>query len=349
MTIKIIYSPSYQAANKVLIRHPQFMDVYNAIHECRCETRDLGIEAQCMMLGGATGAGKSTILFTYVNDNPRYELSMRREIPVLLVEVPAIATPKALASKMLEVLGDPASEKGTLWAMGKRLIHLLLSCKVELVILDDFHHLIDRMKDKILFDAAEWLKTLIKETNIPFLVVGIAGRVEKILATNAQLSRMFAVRKTLRPFAFDVQKPETVKEFSRFIESFTSETNFPFDGGLSRLELLHRLHYATDGHVANITNLLKEAMKSAEKRGLATFDLRSLSEAFQKRLRALMSEQADNPLNPKLDPFDVALGVTFKTADAPSLEQMSHTQPQRKPRKPKALPAVSETLKTHSD
>jgi len=76
----------------------------------------------------------------------------------------------------------------------------MIDCQVELVILDDFHHLIDKETNRILEQVSDWLKVLIKETGIPFLVVGIDGKVERILDANAQLSRLFAVRQTWNHF-----------------------------------------------------------------------------------------------------------------------------------------------------
>ena len=102
--------------------------------------------------------------------------------------------------------------------MNFRLIRLMQDCQVELVILDDFHHLIDQETNRIMEQVSDWLKVLIKETGIPFLVVGIEGKVERILETNAQLSRLFAVRQRLAPFACDPQDEASLEEFARFVQ-----------------------------------------------------------------------------------------------------------------------------------
>ena len=93
-------------------------------------------------------------------------------------------------------------------SLNSRLIKLLKACQVELVILDDFHHLIDTETDRVLAKVSDWLKVLIKETGIPFLVVGMEGKVERILRANAQLSRLFAARETLLPFAWQPEATE---------------------------------------------------------------------------------------------------------------------------------------------
>jgi hypothetical protein len=134
-----------------------------------------------------------------------------------------------------------------------------MDCQVELVILDDFHHLIDKATNRILEQVSDWLKVLIKETGIPFLVVGIEGKVERILEANAQLSRLFAVRQTLQPFRCDPSDETSIHEFGRFVQYAEQVIGMPLPVTLPRLELLYRLHYATEGVVGNLMNLLRYA------------------------------------------------------------------------------------------
>ena len=138
-----------ERANSALIRYPRFMELHRDIRECQ-ELSHISNEPQCMALEGVTGAGKSTLVRDYVSLFPRIERQDGTQIPIFYTETPSPVTVKAMASTMLAGLGDPASQSGTLWAMNFRLIHLIVDCKVRLVILDDFHHLIDKETDRIL-------------------------------------------------------------------------------------------------------------------------------------------------------------------------------------------------------
>ena len=193
--------------NTALIRYPRFKALHSDIRECQ-EMSRLANEPQCMALEGVTGAGKSTLVQDYAALFPRIEQTDGTRIPIFYAETPSPVTVKGMAATLLARLGDPGASHGTLWAMNFRLIRLMIDCQVELVILDDFHHLIDKETNRILEQVSDWLKVLIKETGIPFLVVGIEGKVERILETNAQLSRLFAVRQTLQPFRFDLCFPQ---------------------------------------------------------------------------------------------------------------------------------------------
>ena len=102
--------------------------------------------------------------------------------------------------------------------MNSRLIQYIKHCQVQLVILDDFHHLIDKETNRVLETVSDWLKVLIKETGVMFLVVGIEGKVEQILEANPQLSRLFAVRETLEPFRYDPGAEHLILQFARFVQ-----------------------------------------------------------------------------------------------------------------------------------
>lgn len=179
--------------------------------------------------------------------------------------------------------------------MNARLIKLLIACQVTLVILDDFHHLIDTDTNRVLVTVSEWLKVLIKETGIPFLVVGLVGEVERVLQANPQLSRLFAVRETLQPLPPDAT-------FARFVDYAEQLVGGAIVGAWSRAELLARLHYATDGVVANLMNLLRMAALLREPGG-APIDQAALSWAFQQRLA--------KHLRGKINPFEGDVAAPF--------------------------------------
>jgi hypothetical protein len=270
-------------AHTALIRYPRFKALHNDIRECQ-EMSRLANEPQCMSLEGVTGAGKSTLVRDYVALFPRIEQADGTRIPIFYAETPSPVTVKGMAATLLAQLGDPAANHGALWSMNFRLIRLMIACQVELVILDDFHHLIDRETNRILEQVSDWLKVLIKETGIPFLVVGIDGKVERILDTNAQLSRLFAVRQTLEPFRCDPADEATIQEFARFVQYAEQVLVIPLPATLPRLDLLHRLHYATQGVVGNLMNLLRYATWLAQMQHEETITLPTLAAAFDKRL-----------------------------------------------------------------
>jgi hypothetical protein len=325
-------------ANAALVRYPRFNELHEDIRLCQ-EMSKIAGEPQCMVLEGVAGAGKSTLVRTYVEMFSRYETRSGTKIPVFYMETPSPVTVKGMASRMLETLGDPAAHKGALWAMNSRLIHYVRACKVQLVILDDFHHLIDKETNRILETVSDWLKVLIKETGIPFLVVGIEGKVELILQSNAQLSRLFAVRETLEPFQWDPNDETTVREFASFIRYIEKGIGVSLSDELPRAEFLHRLHYATNGVVGNVMNLMRFAMllnrqtEGIQDDGILTLPV--MSRAFAKRLHKHLPE--------KVDPFVVETDRHFD-APTPTLVNAPNSTNRRSKRRKKQEVSASEVL-----
>lgn len=270
-------------ANALLIRYPRFNTLLSHIQLCQTLS-NIADEPQCMILEGGPGVGKSTLVKSYAESCARYETPSGTKVPVFYVETPSPVTVKGMAAKLLEVLGDPAANHGTLWSMNSRLVHFIHTCEVQMIILDDFHHLIDTETNRVLSKVSDWLKVLIKETHVPFLVVGVMGTVSRILQANAQLSRLFAVRETLHPFQWHSQTPETIQAFMTFVAFAERMIGVPLTTEIPREDLLYRIYYATDGVVGNVMNLLRYGVALAQQQQVNTLTLDILAAAFQLRL-----------------------------------------------------------------
>lgn len=283
LTNSDLLSTPISRANATLIRYPRFNQLHDKIQLCQQLSQTAG-EPQCMVLEGVPGVGKSTLIKSYAESFPRCETSSGTKAPIFYLETPSPATVKGMAAKLLAVLGDPVANHGTLWSMNARLIHFIQACEVQLVILDDFHHLVDQETNRVLYQVSDWLKVLIKETNVPFLVVGVVDTVRRILNANAQLSRLFAIRETLQPFRWDSQKPDTIREFAAFVAFAEGQIGMKLPIELERPDLLYRLFEATDGIVGNIMNLLRYSVALTQQQGCDHLTLDVLTMAFNMRL-----------------------------------------------------------------
>lgn len=307
-------------ANMLLIRYPRFNQLVSHIQLCR-EMSKIAGEPQCLILEGQPGAGKSTLVKSYAATCARYETVQGTKLPVFYVETPSPATVKGMAARLLQALGDPAADHGTLWSMNARVVHFIRTCEVQMIILDDFHHLIDTETNRVLSQVSDWLKVLIKETQIPFLVVGVEGTVSRILEANAQLSRLFAIREVLCPFPWDSQDPETIKEFSTFVAFAERLIGVPLSTEIPQEELLYRLHYATNGVVGNVMNLLRYAVVLAQQQSVETLTLDVLTAAFNMRLAAHVHKRSPFLLSserhaPSVPPPDLSAEAGAEAASA---------------------------------
>lgn len=284
-----------------IIRHPRFRELHARITEC-WEATAAGSEPECLCLIGATGVGKTTLVQSYAAAFPRYETEWGTRSPTLYLETPHPVTVKGMTAALLHALGDPRAFKGTQPEMNARLQGYIADCGVQLVILDDFHHLIDKQTNRILRHVSEWLKVLIKNTGVVYVVVGIEGEVERILDANPQLSRLF-VREYLQPFPWQPDDRITITEFARLV-SFVQEV---LDATMAEEEpvfvSLFRLHLATSGVMSNILNLFRKAQRIQQRNGLADqpLTLGVLAQAYSERLLPHIG-RANPFLNPSLFP-----------------------------------------------
>lgn len=308
--------------SQVTIRYPRFKEIYDSIQDSIMLTATLG-DPHCVALEGKPGAGKTTIAMTCCAASPMRVTKTETHIPVLYTLTPSAPTIKGLCSKMLASLGDPLATQGTQWAMESRLCKLLVKCKVQHIILDEFHGLYDAETDKILAKVSDWLKLFIKETKLPVLVIGREGKVQTILKSNPELSRLFSARPILTPLTWDVNNLQDPYGIWRFMQTAEKAVEVPLTQKMGRRDLLTRLHYATDGLVGLLMNLLRHAATDARKRGQTEIDLPLLSQAY-------LAETAAHFSN-KTNPF-VLSDDTDKVLAAPSAQLQANTKKRKSPK-----------------
>jgi energy-coupling factor transporter ATP-binding protein EcfA2 len=274
------------ALPQLVVHHPRLIALHERITECLMATAEDG-ESQCLCLIGATGVGKTTAVRSYASLFPATELPRGRKQPVLYLETPHPITVKGMTSALLAELGDLSAFRGTQPLLNARLQHLLCACQVRLVILDDFHHLIDKQTNRVLRDVSEWLKVLIKNSGIVFLVVGIEGEVEQVLHANQQLSRLF-VREWLKPFCWDAADKQGSEQFARLIAFVLNQLDLTVSDKMPTSIWLTLLHRATGGVMSNIMNLLRQVRRVQRRCGELgkplTVDV--LAIAYSERLEA---------------------------------------------------------------
>lgn len=278
-----------------LVQYPRFKELHEDIRLCQ-EMSRVAKEPSCMVLEGVTGAGKTTLAEAYAKAFPRRYTETKTIIPVLYMPTPAPLTVKGMATSLLVELGDPAAHRGTLWAKNERLTHFIKACEIELIILDDFHHMIDKDTNRILAQVSEWLKNLIKSTDIPYLVIGIESSVDRILRANAQLSRLFTVREVLKPFVWDYGDQTTIQTFATFISYAETSLNIKLSDELDRVQMIARIFEATNGVIGHIMKLLQFGQILAHRNNEAVLSLRHLHEAFSKGLQKHLGLQ-ENPFS----------------------------------------------------
>jgi Bacterial TniB protein len=281
--------------NNVYADYPLFDEIMEDIERCH-DSPNLkkNSDPDCLFMTGCTGAGKTTIYDTYVQDYPIREDEDGTVVPVVYAVIPPPATIKGLVEVLLEQLGDPLPKKGTTINKTSRLYKCLNDCKVELIFLDEFHHFIDSDSKKVLKNVCDWLKTLIINTKIPVILFGMPESEKIMTVDNFQLSRRFNYRHSLIPFPNDDSGLDLFRKFLSDIESKLPLAN---KSNLAEKSMSERIYYATDGTIAHVMTLIRMGATYAIEQDIEQIDLNVLGIIFDKHLRHEKSFKKTDPFS----------------------------------------------------
>lgn len=282
--------------NRICIRYPAFNSIIDDMEQCLSESADMP-EPLCMTVTGDTGLGKSTLIKTLYKSHPPKITSDSAEIPILVSGVPLPATIGGLWSALLSGLGAPFSEKGTVEYKRRRLIELLERCKTLLIILDEFQHLVERGTRQRIEAVADAVKTLINDSGIAFVLVGMPAALS-VLEYSPQLAGRFPVRRHVEPFNW-LERPSG---FEHLLTCFEQALPFEKPSGFNDASMPARFFLATGGNFRAFVTLIRDASRSAllqdhsriENELLATSYERLL--AANRRLRANPFRESDRAI-----------------------------------------------------
>lgn len=217
-----------------------------------------------MLLIGKTRSGKSTILKRYAERHPPEFGGTCDRRPVVYIDVPSKCTVKSLAETLLAKLGDPYPHKGSEPTMTERVVWYLKAQQTELLILDEFQHLIDRRSQRLQYDTANWVKQLLNRMGRPILLAGLPSAAD-VLAADDQLEGRCAGQFPLHPFDWDDQSDRRCFRgiLKKFDEQLRDRGGFVNLSDLAYPETAFRIHQATGGLIGGVARLLTAAVRIA--------------------------------------------------------------------------------------
>ena len=230
--------------------------------------------------------------------HPSEETEDATRQPVLKVTLQPDARPKGIAADLLLALGDPAWSSGTVQTLTNRAVRLLRHCGVQLIVMDEFHHLFDADRAKVMTKASQWLKVLIVNTGIPVVVCGMPEAEYVLRAEHSE--RRFKERLTLRCFTWRTAKGR--REFCGMLKKLDETLPLAKTSGLADAETAGRLYLACRGIPDYLMTLLRGAVAEAIERNSQSVELADLARVFEQKLaqQRVLAEQA-NPFIGKLD------------------------------------------------
>lgn len=289
------------------ILSPQAERALTRLAEVHGDTRRTGT-SKGLVIQGPSGVGKSTLVKEYVRELESLKKTEAGHRSVLIVEIPSSPTKKNLATAMLTAMKDPYADSRTHSAETKfsRIILLLRSLAVEVVVLDEAQHLVD-YKRNAAYEAADWIKSLMNETGITFVLVGLK-RTEGLLWANEQLRRRFSATVDYNRFTLTETCWAQFATLLLGIRDLLPVASISF----SDKKMIQRFYLASFGLIDYLIKILDRAVWLVQDRNFEGINLAVLSKAFKDEVwsaapneRDPFSEEFDfTPLIRDREPFE---------------------------------------------
>ncbi|GAC1343555.1 MAG: hypothetical protein NVSMB18_19590 [Acetobacteraceae bacterium] len=219
-----------------------------------------GIRRDCcegLLLVGPSRVGKSAVVEHYKGLFPERTDGRQMIRPVMLVRLTASTKLTSLVSATLRAMGDPRPDYGTPEARTARVLKLLELQRVEVLIYDEFHHVINSDTDKIAYDAGEAIKSILNEKICRVVLCGVS-HADRVVHSNEQLPGR--LRTIVRMVPADWRDANQRRTFRVFLHAIESALGLPSPSELGSIPVAHRIHHFSRGLCGFAHNLIREAL-----------------------------------------------------------------------------------------
>lgn len=279
----------------ILVPHDGFSDALKSIEQVY-DVSEFVSESVGKPLIAESRTGKSRVIKEFVRRHPRSRNRDGLVVPVLSVKTPPKPTVKGLVELMLSRVGDPRAHIGTENQKTDRLMTLLTAAKTRVVVIDEFHHFVDKSSMKVQHYLSDWLKVFLDDSGVAAVVVGLESSMA-VLQQNEQLRGRFLAPARLSRFDWNdsCQRSEFVAVLSSFESVLSEYIDTP---EMANTNMGFRIYVATGGLIGYLTMFLKQLVWNA-----VAADANALTlEDFHKAYGGSIATQSD--ANTKLgNPF----------------------------------------------
>ncbi|MEE8627068.1 MULTISPECIES: TniB family NTP-binding protein [Methylobacterium] len=237
------------------------------------------LKARALVIAGPSGAGKSTILESYAEDHPHLtdgpDGDVRR---VILVEAPKRPTQRSFVAAIMRALGSKARDTWNTDEIIAKIGWLCDELKVELILIDEAHHLCEHISQDNEEDVSEFLKSLLNRLGTQIVLAGLPSLLH--LRDYPQLRRRMQPPVVLHPYSWS--SIEGRAAFMAMLGLFEAQLGLPEPSFLFEHETAKRLYCATGGYPGLVSKTLSEALSVALERKARRIDLTLLGQVWER-------------------------------------------------------------------
>jgi len=251
--------------NNRLVLHPDYRRIKSQIDRMLNKSGKVK-NPRGLLIYGDAGVGKTTIAERIIEEYPPYEqetgFEIRIKTPVLYVRIPSPVTTKGVIVELFNALGQVAPDK-TEQKMTPDLVAAFTACGVEMLILDETQHLLDKAAAARLTSIRNWMKTLIDKTQIPIVFIG-STEAKGFITGCQQLNRRVKYKEKVSPFSMPRDEQAHLhKVLELLLGAMRDRCNTQLEASISPLELSQRFYLATAGNMDAIRGVLSESIEIA--------------------------------------------------------------------------------------
>lgn len=267
---------------------PAFELGWARIQQCHLSHRTQETPLSTKLLG-VSGVGKTYLLSEYKAEHPPRNVGEITVLPVLHIAVPSAPTKRGIYKAVLAAMGveDP---RGSADDLRHRVSVLANNCKVELLMVDEVQHFIDRGSAKTYASAADALKELLDLLMLPVIFAG-APRSQILFDHNSQLRSRVMSTLQLRPFTPDEDFDQLRGYLYAVADNFSQDQRI----FLASKQIALRIFYATDGIHRTINMLLQLVFFELQKEKNSHLDIQMLAKVFEMHFGSADAKGASNP------------------------------------------------------
>jgi len=223
-----------------------------------------------MALIGESNNGKTEILKRFIQGHQTQRFDDRVNVRVLDIEAPPIPHLGHLYSKILNRIGDPAAEKGTVGLRLERLLILLDRLKVEILIVDEIHNVLTGSgKQKKAF--LNMLKHISNELKCPVVIAG-TDKVQEVIGSDFQVQSRFPT--------FELPLWEPNEDLAKFLVRL--EATLPLKNESKLWNLTPDIYDLSGGVIGNVVKIIRRAAFDSIVSGEEQITLKGLKRSAEK-------------------------------------------------------------------
>lgn len=291
------------ALDRIVVDHPRMALAHDRFDYLIAHGRAAGAgPKRGQLLVGPSQSGKSKIIDTFAEKVNRPDLLADGRIPMLVVTLNANITTKMLAQTILRKLASygffTGPYSGNEDELIARVYASIAAAQVDLLVLDEVHHLNHIEKAKQAYLVGEMLKVFLINGICPLVLSGVAEAETPFIA-NSQLSQRSEA--TIRLDKLDQTSRADRSLLKNFLEAYLPEIGAV--AGIKNMSSLlnardvMNIHQVTDGVLGAACNLIKSTVSNALLDGRACIDDGDISRAVDEGFILTKLYNKPNPFN----------------------------------------------------